>query len=95
MNANQQSTFTMTHEDDIAIITIDIKGESQNVLKQSFIDEVTDLLDEIERSESTRGVIICSGKEDTFIAGADINISLNFGKPRRKHGQPCRELWVS
>lgn len=74
MNTKKQSTFTLSHDDDIAIITIDLKGESQNVLKDSFIDEVTDILDAIEASEDCSGVIICSGKEDTFIAGADINM---------------------
>ncbi len=74
MNTKKQSTFTLNYESNIAIITIDLKGESQNVLKQSFIAEVNGILDEIEATQDTRGVIITSGKEDTFIAGADINM---------------------
>ena len=74
MKAKEQSTFVLNFEDDIAVITIDIKDESQNVLKESFIVEVNDLLNEIEQSSGCRGVIICSGKDDTFISGADINM---------------------
>lgn len=72
--AKQASTFTLTYEDDIAVVTIDIKGESQNVLKESFIDEVTAILDEVEQKGDVKGVIITSGKENTFISGADINM---------------------
>ena len=50
MNAKKQSTFTLGYEDDIAIITINLKGESQNVLKDTFIDEVNDILDDIEQA---------------------------------------------
>ena len=74
MANNNKSTFTLNYEDSIAVITIDIPGESQNVLKESFIEEVNGLLDEIETNTGCTGVIITSGKEDTFIAGADINM---------------------
>ncbi|NNJ71677.1 MAG: fatty acid oxidation complex subunit alpha FadJ, partial [Enterobacterales bacterium] len=68
------SSFNLTYSDDlIAILSIDVKGESQNVLKESFIGDFNDLLDEIEQSDAL-GVILTSAKPDTFIAGADINM---------------------
>ena len=68
-----KSNFELVIEDSIAVITIDIKSENQNVLQASFVDEVTAILDQIEQSDA-KGVILTSGKEDTFIAGADINM---------------------
>lgn len=65
--------FKLSIEEQIGVITIDVPDESQNVLKASFIDDVSDILDTIE-SADLRGVIITSGKPDTFIAGADIKM---------------------
>lgn len=75
--STQQKTkaFTLDKRDDgIAIITVDVPGESMNTLKASFADEVTALLDEIEEDSSIRGVVIISGKPGSFIAGADIRM---------------------
>ena len=69
-----KSCFNLTYTDDlIAVLSIDVKGESQNVLKESFIHEFNELLDDIEKSDAL-GVILTSAKPDTFIAGADINM---------------------
>ena len=70
-----QSAFTLSQrEDGIAIITIDVPGESMNTLKSSFADEVTALLDTIEEDNSIKGVVLISGKPGSFVAGADIRM---------------------
>lgn len=72
---SEQKAFTLEKRDDgIAIITIDVPGESMNTLKSSFADEVTDLLDTIEEDESIQGVVVISGKKGSFVAGADIRM---------------------
>lgn len=69
------SAFTLTKRDDgIAIITIDVPGESMNTLKATFADEVTHILDSIEQDSSIKGVVIISGKPSSFVAGADIRM---------------------
>lgn len=69
------SAFTLSKRDDgIAVITIDVPGESMNTLKATFADEVTDLLDRIEQDSSIKGVVLISGKATSFVAGADINM---------------------
>ncbi|MDQ5910099.1 MAG: 3-hydroxyacyl-CoA dehydrogenase / enoyl-CoA hydratase / 3-hydroxybutyryl-CoA epimerase, partial [Pseudomonadota bacterium] len=69
------TVFQLTRrEDNIAVITIDLPGESQNTLKAEFVDEANALLDHLEQDTSLRGVVFISGKPGSFIAGADINM---------------------
>ena len=63
-----------THEDGIAVVTIDLPGESQNTLKAEFIHEANALLDRLEQDANVQGVVFISGKPGSFIAGADINM---------------------
>ncbi len=61
-------------DDGIALITFDLIGEAQNVLKQEFIDEAENLIDEVASQKDIQGIIFRSGKPKSFIAGADINM---------------------
>ena len=70
--------FTFEHQEDgLAVITIDVPGESQNVLKMEFIEELEPVIDQVKSDSSIKGLIIRSGKAGSFIAGADITM---FGK---------------
>ena len=60
--------------DGIAILTLDVPGESQNTLKAALMDEFEPLLIRIEGDPQIRAVVFCSGKPDTFLAGADLNL---------------------
>lgn len=69
-----EQVFKLERRDDgIAVITIDVPGESQNTLKAKFIEQANALFDELER-ERPRGVVFISGKPGSFIAGADIRM---------------------
>ncbi|WP_333609284.1 fatty acid oxidation complex subunit alpha FadJ [Arsukibacterium sp.] len=73
-NATQHS-FTLEIRDDlVAVITMDIPGETMNVLKASFAAEIDAILENIQANNSVKGVVIISGKKDSFIAGADISM---------------------
>lgn len=61
-------------DDGIAVITIDVPGERMNTLKDSFADEVGRLMNRLEDNSDLKGVVFISGKPDSFIAGADINM---------------------
>ncbi|MDS4031336.1 MAG: fatty acid oxidation complex subunit alpha FadJ [Candidatus Contendobacter sp.] len=63
-----------TREDGIAVVTIDLPGESQNTLKAEFIHEANALLDRLEQDANVQGVVFISGKPGSFIAGADIHM---------------------
>ncbi len=69
------SSFSLNIRDDkVAVITMDIPGESMNVLKASFADEIDAMLKQLANDSTLKGVVFISGKKDSFIAGADISM---------------------
>ncbi len=69
------SAFTLSkQESGIAILTMDVEGDSMNTLKASFGEEIATILDEIENDSAIKGVIVASGKKDSFVAGADVTM---------------------
>ncbi len=69
------STFVLDVTDEgIAIVTIDVIGESQNTLKAEFAEQIQSLLTEIKDNNKIIASVIISGKADGFIAGADIKM---------------------
>lgn len=65
-----------TSQDDHGILTvsIDVPGESMNVLNQTVANEFDDLITEIDEDPAVRAVILISGKDNSFVAGADIRM---------------------
>lgn len=73
--SQNQSAFSLeTRDDGIAILTMDVPGESMNTLKMEFAEQVTQVLDQIESDSSITGVVLVSGKKDSFVAGADVSM---------------------
>lgn len=69
------NSFSLQIRDDqIGVISMDIAGESMNVLKAAFADEISSLLGEIKANSQLKGLVFISGKPDSFIAGADISM---------------------
>ncbi len=67
--------FQLARRDEgVAVITIDLPGESQNTLKAEFVGEAHALLDHLERDADLQGIVFISGKSGSFIAGADIHM---------------------
>jgi len=58
----------------VAIITLDTPGEKVNKLNEELIDEFSGFLNELEANEELKGAVLLSGKEQNFIAGADIEM---------------------
>ena len=58
--------------DDIAWLTLDVAEASTNTLSAAVMAELATILDRFE-AEAPRGLVIRSGKESGFIAGADIH----------------------
>jgi 3-hydroxyacyl-CoA dehydrogenase/enoyl-CoA hydratase/3-hydroxybutyryl-CoA epimerase len=57
----------------ILVLSLDVPGESVNVLGKKLLEELAALVTELEGNlPDVRGVVIASGKPDSFIAGADI-----------------------
>ena len=72
---DQRSAFFVEHRPDgVAVLRIDVPGESVNSLRANFADELERELDGIEQRSDVKAVVIASGKPDGFIAGADIKM---------------------
>ena len=63
-----------SRDDGIAVITFEVPGESHNTLKAEFVDQANEVLDQLEQDAGIKGVVLISGKPDSFIAGADISM---------------------
>jgi len=63
--------FSLTVEDDIAWLNIDVKNEAANVISPEVVTELDKACDEVAKL-NTKGLILVSGKSSGFIAGADV-----------------------
>ena len=63
----------LEHEDGIAIVTIDLPDEPVNKVTAGLRVEFAELFGRIESDTTVQGVVLMSGKPDTWIAGADID----------------------
>lgn len=72
---SEQKAFTLELRDDqVAVIHIDVPGESMNTLKASFAEEVAHVLNQLEQQQDLKGVVVISDKPGSFVAGADISM---------------------
>jgi 3-hydroxyacyl-CoA dehydrogenase/enoyl-CoA hydratase/3-hydroxybutyryl-CoA epimerase len=72
---NKSSAFTLVKQKNgIVHLVMDVVGDTMNTLKSEFAEQVSDVLSEIKSDKSITGIVVCSGKEDSFVAGADINM---------------------
>lgn len=76
---DMQSAFTVERRDDVAVVVLDVPGQSMNTLRTDFSAELERLLDDLEADRDVRGVVLTSGKPDSFIAGADIEMLAGVG----------------
>jgi len=70
-----QSAFTLNRQDNgIAHLVIDVVDENVNTLKAEFAEQINAVLADIKADKTITGIVLCSGKQDSFVAGADINM---------------------
>ncbi|OMQ24785.1 fatty acid oxidation complex subunit alpha FadJ [Serratia oryzae] len=72
--AKASAFHLMLRPDNIGVITIDVPGEKVNTLKAEFVEQVNEVLLKAQQFPALEGVVILSGKPDSFIAGADITM---------------------
>ncbi|MBD1390255.1 fatty acid oxidation complex subunit alpha FadJ [Neiella sp. HB171785] len=73
--AMAQQAFQLAFEQEVAVITMDVPGESVNTLKAEFAEQIRAVLQQVRSQmadQSVRGVVLISGKTNSFVAGADI-----------------------
>ncbi|MDX2321937.1 MAG: fatty acid oxidation complex subunit alpha FadJ [Moritella sp.] len=73
--SQQDKTFSLEiREDKIGVLTMDVPGETMNTLRAEFADEISELMKDIKANADLQGLVIISGKKDSFVAGADVTM---------------------
>ena len=68
----RQNWKTTRDENNVVWVQLDREEATINTLSRDVLDQLSRILDEILR-EPPAGLVLCSGKENGFIAGADVN----------------------
>lgn len=61
-------------DDGVALVTFDVPGEPVNSLQASFGQDFEGILHRIETDASIKAAVIVSGKDDSFVVGANIEM---------------------
>ncbi|MEM6160701.1 fatty acid oxidation complex subunit alpha FadJ [Erwinia sp. P6884] len=70
-----QSAFTLAmRTDNVGVITLDVPGEKMNTLKAAFAGQIREVIAQARQNTGLAGLVLISGKPDSFIAGADISM---------------------
>jgi 3-hydroxyacyl-CoA dehydrogenase/enoyl-CoA hydratase/3-hydroxybutyryl-CoA epimerase len=59
--------------DGLATLTFDLPGKSVNVFQRDVLEELATVVQELATREEIRCLVLLSGKEKNFIAGADVD----------------------
>jgi len=68
-------------DDKIGILTFDLQGEKVNKFSTPVVQEFQVILDDLQKNHELKCLLIMSGKERIFIAGADIKEIVNVTDP--------------
>ncbi|MDO7085688.1 fatty acid oxidation complex subunit alpha FadJ [Pseudocolwellia sp. AS88] len=75
---NSTNTFTLIKQSNgVAHLVMDVAGEAMNTLKAEFAEQILEILTEIKADDTIKGIVLLSGKKDSFVAGADISMIAN------------------
>ncbi|WP_137702409.1 3-hydroxyacyl-CoA dehydrogenase NAD-binding domain-containing protein [Marimonas lutisalis] len=67
--------FTMEKgADGVAVITWDVADKSMNVMRADALQELSDCIDDALADEAVKGIVITSGKDDSFAGGMDLTV---------------------
>ncbi len=64
--------FRVEIEDGVAVVLIDVPGESVNTLNAALGEELVPLVESLDRDPAVKAIVFASGKKDGFVAGADV-----------------------
>ena len=65
--------FNLTIQDGIATLCFDMQNEKVNKLSQVVLQELKEVIENVKLNTSIKVLLLTSGKENIFIAGADIS----------------------
>eukprot|EP01119_Soliformovum_irregulare_P005222 TRINITY_DN167_c0_g1_i1.p1 TRINITY_DN167_c0_g1~~TRINITY_DN167_c0_g1_i1.p1 ORF type:complete len:776 (-),score=290.23 TRINITY_DN167_c0_g1_i1:117-2444(-) len=74
-SSSDKKNATLTVRDDgVALVRFDQPDSKVNTLNESLTKEFGAIMDQIERDDKIKSVVLLSDKKDCFIAGADIDM---------------------
>lgn len=68
------STFRLDIKDGVAIVLMDVPGESANTLRADFSEEFEQAFGKLESDPNVKAIVIGSAKPDSFVMGADVSM---------------------
>ncbi|MFW5691686.1 MAG: fatty acid oxidation complex subunit alpha FadJ [Chloroflexota bacterium] len=70
-----KQVLTLERRDDqVGIIWFDTPDENVNLLRPDYFEQFDAIFNEVENDKQIRALVIASGKDDNFCAGADVNL---------------------
>jgi 3-hydroxyacyl-CoA dehydrogenase / enoyl-CoA hydratase / 3-hydroxybutyryl-CoA epimerase len=74
-------TLATTRDGPVLVVTLDSPGQPLNTLDTAMVAEFEAMFAQVDGDRSISGVVLISGKRDSFIAGADIEQFRAFRTP--------------
>ena len=71
---SSERAFNVKMEDGLGIITFDVIGSPMNTWSEDTVTEFLELLEDLKKDETLKGLIFISGKPKAFFAGADLKL---------------------
>lgn len=72
--AQSKETVTLTVQGDVAVIKINNTDAKENALNEAVSRDLLRAVERVENDEGIRSAVLMSGKANSFVAGADINM---------------------
>lgn len=66
--------FSLAVEDGVAVVSMDVPREPVNTIFPELSQEMEALFSELEQRDDVQAVVFASGKKDTFVAGAKVDM---------------------
>jgi 3-hydroxyacyl-CoA dehydrogenase/enoyl-CoA hydratase/3-hydroxybutyryl-CoA epimerase len=74
LSADEDSAFTLhEHDDGVAHLVLDMPGARVNILAGPVMRQLDTIIDELSGRPDLKALLVRSGKEENFIAGADVS----------------------
>uniref|UniRef100_A0A914P101 Uncharacterized protein n=1 Tax=Panagrolaimus davidi TaxID=227884 RepID=A0A914P101_9BILA len=77
-SGQQLKTLSVNVQDGIAVVKLDVPNAKENSFTQDVANNFRKVVDQIQQDDNIKGVVVMSGKPNSFIAGADIKLIDTF-----------------
>ena len=69
------TTFSVEIDaDGIALLTVDVPNQGMNVIDENLMADLPAFIDDFTSNDDYKGLVIASGRDNAFMAGADLRM---------------------